>query len=217
MDTVPYRLGLYGKHLTVEIAGDELWRLDKINMLTSPPQIRFIKTASIDKDEVRTQSNWNPFPDSLGIVRHKAVLARIVDRMTVPEVVKLINFFASQQEAGPINNGILSDDHGRAYLTAPDLGWGWRLERQERDWMVVRYQSKRVNPVTESTLHFSRFASICIPVNEFVGSIRNDFGAFVDPYSVKELIKGKKGRKYNAGHYIDIPWTKQEVVTNATG
>jgi hypothetical protein len=213
MNVVPYRLGLRAKKLVVEIAGDELWRLDKINMLTSPPQIRFIKIAD-DKERLSSKTSWDTFPDSLGIVRHKAVLARIVDRMTVPEVVKLINFFASQQEAGPINNGILSDDHGRAYLTAPGLGWGWRLERQERNWTIIRYLSKRVHPVTESVLCFSRFASICIPVHEFVSSIRNDFGAFVDPYSVKELMNGKKG--YSAGHYIDIPWTKQEVV-NVTG
>jgi hypothetical protein len=213
MNPVPYRLGLHYKHLVVEVAGDELWGLDKVNLLVKPPQIRFLRVKPDMKAKVFGETSWDPIPPTLGIVRHKAVLARIIDSMTPEETVRLINHYASQQEAGPIVNGILSDDHGRAFLTQKDLDWGWRLERQENTWTVQRYHSKRVSPVTESILRFSRYGSLCIPVHELVTSIAKDFGTFVDPYSLKDLyLRDKKGRKYMHGKCVTIPWVKEEPV-----
>jgi len=214
MEVMPYRLGLNNKQLVIEVAGDELWGLDKVNMLTRPPQIRFIKIAGEVKTTVKQATNWNPIPQELGIVRHKAVLARIVDTMRREDTIRLINHFASKEEAGQISNGILSDDHGRAFLTDPTLGWGWRLERRDTVWIVIRYHTKRVNVLTEPTLHFSRYGSLCVPVHEFVLSVAKDFGSFVDPYSMKDYYRGSGKYKTLAGKCVYIPWIKKEETLN---
>lgn len=211
------RLGTRNKKLIVEVAGQDLWSLRAIDLLAAPARIRFFKWDAMEMAAWSKEVDWSPYPHELGIVRHKAVLARIVATQGPSKVVELINTLAREYEEGPIiQNGFLSDEHGKIFLTAPELGWGWRLERGEKGWYVGRYNSKRVRPVTASVFHFSRYGSLCLPVHEFIASIVDDFGTFADPYSLKELIKKKRWGPISMGHYVDIPWTTKEAA-HATG
>lgn len=213
----PYELGLFsGKYLVIRIVGDEVWSLDKVNLLSNPPQIRFLKWERGRLEAQKHLLKWDRLPENLGIVRHKAVLARIVASMTHQEVMDLINRLAAQEVDGPIQQGILSDDNGKPYLTAPNLGWGWRLEREsnkidgrwEEKWYISRHKSLRVRTLSEPLLHLSRYGSLCIPVHDMIHSIAKDFGSFADPFSLQEFRTGsvKKGRVIGKG--VVIPWIR---------
>ncbi len=235
------------KKLFVKVANSDLWILRKIDLLAKQPFMRFLKVKDPDEcmdfatrheaqlysgDNAREKSfallnsliRWGVGGQSLGIVIHKAVVARIIQTMSQEQAKDLINTLASKQPAGPIMNGFLSNEHGRLYLTGKDesgnnLGWGWRLERTPEKWrtvevypqvkhkkiggeyLVTRYLSRRVRPITEENIHLSVFGSMVTPVDEFHDSLLKDFGSFADPYSAehRRLAKGVEG------DCVDIP------------
>lgn len=197
--------GVYRKRLYLRVAGNEVWQLLKIDLLNTPPKIIFRDLRAYRGDPLN-KYDWTPIPEDLGVTWHKCVLAKIISRRTVDDTIALINELAKKREEGPIMNGLLSDDHGRAYLTAPGLRWGWRLDIQTT-WFVERHRLKRVHPIQESTLFFSRYGSLVIPIKSLIASVVQDFGTFADPYAMKE--KKVRGRVWYT--YVEIPY-HQEVV-----
>ena len=81
------RLGIgRNKKLYVSVV-DEMWTLQKINLLAKEPHIRFLKIDGSREYIVRMREiiDWSPIRPTLGIVIHKAVVARIIKTMTLDE------------------------------------------------------------------------------------------------------------------------------------
>ena len=241
------KLGDHGnKKLFIKVLDSDLWVLRKIDLLAKEPYMRFLKVeapriflnASLPFDGDHQQLirciQWGMEQQNLGIVIHKAVVARIQQSMTLEEAKDLINKLAKAYPEGPILNGFLSSANGRLYLTGKDeqgtnMGWGWRLERTREQWIrtwgdhsklvggnynITRQMSRRVRPITEQQVHLSMFASLLIPVDEFKDSLMKDFGSFADPYSLEH----RRLTKMLAGNCVDIPLvrTGQQLKFNIT-
>lgn len=202
-------IGKASKRLYVEILGLSLWKLQKIDLLAVEP---FMRCVLVDKQEATRRLlrnvgiNWEPIPAAFGIVNHRTVVARIIKSMSLEEGKAMINQLATRREAGPIHNGFLSSEHGRLYLTAKDLGWGWRLQRRKVEqgagvFYLERYRSKRVRPIVGDQVHLSVYASLLTPVSIFMDSLLRDFGSFADPFSLV-AFKRKDTVIYR---YVDIP------------
>lgn len=198
-------IGNRSKKLYVGITDHSLWQLQKIDLLAAEPFIRFIKRE--DAERIFQKINWGPISPQLGIVIHKAVVARVIKTMTLADAKGLINDLASKHLEGPIYDGFLSNEHGRLYLTSKDLGWGWRLQRTKPQsgvghFYIERYNSKRTRPVIGDQVHLSVYASLLIPVHEFMSSVFRDLGSFADPYFSLHELKRKGQVIYE---YIDVP------------
>jgi len=187
------------KKLFIRVVDTDLWVLRKIDLLAKEPYMRFLKvehpsvflnisSAPLIRDNEYLISciQWGMEQPDLGIVVHKAVVARIQQSMPLQEAKDLINKLAKGHAEGPILNGFLSSANGRLYLTGNDergknIGWGWRLERTREHWvrtwenhsklmggnyLVTRQMSRRVRPITEQRVHLSMFSSLLIPVDE---------------------------------------------------
>lgn len=227
------------KKLFVKVLDTDLWVLRKIDLLAKEPYMRFLKveypatfippkpfTPIVSTNEYLIRNiQWGMEQPDLGIVIHKAVVARIQQSISLQEAKDLINKLARETPEGPILNGFLSNANGRLYLTGKDeqgknIGWGWRLERTREHWvrtwedkhkllggnyLVTRHQSRRVRPITEQHVHLSMFASLLIPVHEFMDSLIKDFGSFADPYSLEH----RRLTKILAGNCVDIPLVRK--------
>lgn len=202
-------IGKISKRFYVDILGHSLWKLQKIDLLAAEPFMRCIKVEKqpATVNVLRNMGiNWEPIPTALGIVIHRAVVARIIKSMSLEEGKAMINQLATRREAGPIHNGFLSSEHGRLYLTAKNLGWGWRLQRRKVEqgagvFYVERYLSKRVRPIMGEQVHLSVYASLLTPVHIFMDSLLRDLGSFADPFSLLEF-KRKDTVLYR---YVDVP------------
>lgn len=239
---------LGNKKLFIKVLDTDLWVLRKIDLLAKEPYMRFLK---VEKPRIFLRSDlafahmnahkhlidnifWGMGQPDLGIVIHKAVIARIQQSMSLQEAKDLINKLAKGYPEGPILNGFLSSANGRLYLTGKDeqgknIGWGWRLERTRERWvrtweshsklvggnyLVTRHQSRRVRPINEQRVHLSMFSSLLIPIHEFQDSLIKDFGSFADPYSLEH----RRLTKMLAGNCVDIPLvrTGQQLKFNIT-
>ncbi len=239
------------KKLFIKVLDSDLWILNKIDLLAKEPYMRFLKVEKpvvFIPQPLNVYTNeriplhqqliekiqWGMEQPDLGIVIHKAVVARIQQSMSLEEAKDLINKLAKVHAEGPILNGFLSSANGRLYLTGKDeqglnMGWGWRLERTRERWvrawgdkhklvggnyLVTRQLSRRVRPITEQRVHLSMFSSLLIPVDEFKDSLMKDFGSFADPYSLEH----RRLTKMLAGNCVDIPLvrTGQQLKLNIT-
>lgn len=225
------------KKLFIKVVDTDLWVLRKIDLLAKEPYMRFLKVEKpavfLNEASVYTVNykhliesiQWGMEQQNLGIVIHKAVVARIQQSMSLEEAKDLINRLAKGHTEGPILNGFLSSANGRLYLTGKNeqglnIGWGWRLERTREYWartwenhsklvggnyLVTRQMSRRVRPITEQRVHLSMFSSLLIPVDEFKDSLMKDFGSFADPYSLEH----RRLTKMLAGNCVDIPLVRK--------
>ena len=208
------RLGIsQSKRLYVSVV-DEMWMLQKINLLAKEPHIRFIKVTGSRESLAKSREgiDWSPIRPTLGIVIHKAVIARIIKTMTLAEAKSFMFQVIAEYGGTSIKaqESFLSNEHGRLYLTVPGSGWGWRLgKRYDSNWYVERMLSKRISPVTEPHIHLSVFASMLTPISDFMDSILQDFGSFADPYSLHDL----KRKQRVTAQYIDVPLARTEQVS----
>ncbi|HEB27007.1 MAG TPA: hypothetical protein ENI05_04425 [Porticoccus sp.] len=201
-------VGRRSKKLFVDIPNHSLWLIQKIDLLAKEPFIRCVKQEERQYkiDQLRQEINWDPIPVMLGVVNHKAVVARIIQTMDLEQAKALINSLASQREAGPIYDGFLSNEHGRLYLTSKSLGWGWRLQRTKPihgpgKFYVERYNSRRVRPISGDQVHLSVYASLLTPISTFIDSLLRDLGSFADPFSLLDFkVKGQVIYRY-----VDVP------------
>lgn len=221
MEIVKLGTGLQDKKLYVLVTESALWKLIKIDLLAKEPFIRFLRIeydGAFPLEEVTKLIRWDLDSPNLGIVIHKAVVARIIRRFKLEELKDFINKLASRRPEGPIQDGFLSNEHGRVYLMSPTEGWGWRLERTRDEYnhfmgehvmgnfYVERFESKRTRRITESEVCLSVFGSMLIPVDSFKDSLLQDFGSFADPYSLKQI---KISKLEGIGDCVDIPLARK--------